>query len=236
MEAHKFPENLPDDEADFLTDNSREVKQKVIGKIVGVLVGTTGKGTRYACLAIQVAEGQKATDAKTRQAEGVGGRVVYAKKYLTEGSYEGTVAALKHGGLDPSAARRNLSGDAELAKILGEDQAGGATSADLDESATWYAIAKGDLAATGIGSKSLRFNTKEDSFTPSKEGAETIVTIKVDYIEAIPAPLSVADVRSLTSDLRSFRKSAPQKTSSSGTTQAKGGSTSPPPPKDTVNF
>lgn len=218
-----FPESLPQHECEWLTN--AEAKQKLYARCCGVRISTDRKGQPVAHIALRVEDDQPVLNAVTNQPQSYNGTTAITVRYLTGGALENTMGVLRILGFDVTKARTSYAQDPQALAMVQQLKAKGHNDDKIDEALSMLALQRGDIAACGLGSKVVRIDSKDDSFTTSK--GETIVTRKVNWIEAIPAPVTADAVLQLADLLGGAMR--PTKAAAKSTQASSKGATSAPP-------
>lgn len=217
-----FPESLPQHECEWLTNS--ESKQKLDARCCGVRISTDRKGQPVAHIALRILDDQLVLNAVTNQQQNYSGTTAITVRYLTGGALENTMGVLRILGFDVTKARTAYAQDPQALAMAQQLKAKGHNDDKIDEALSMLALQRGDIAACGLGSKVARIDSKNDSFTTSK--GETIITRKVNWIEAIPAPVTADSVLQLADMLGGAMR--PTKVAKSTQAPSKGATSAPP--------
>lgn len=217
-----FPESLPQHECEWLTNS--EAKQKLDARCCGVRISTDRKGQPVAHIALRVVDDQPVLNAVTNQPQSYTGTTAITVRYLTGGALENTMGVLRILGFDVTKARAAYAQDPQALAMAQQLKAKGHNDDKIDEALSMLALQRGDIAACGLGSKVVRIDSKNDPFTTSK--GETIITRKVNWIEAIPAPVTADSVLQLADMLGGAMR--PTKVAKSAQAPSKGATSAPP--------
>lgn len=232
-----WPDPRPSDDADFVCPKKGDVVNGEVLK-TDVYVEATVIAAKLSCsqsgngapdqvdLVFRVEPKQYALMDGDYQLSDVGGRLVFGTNSFNGGAYDITLKGLQRCGFDPQKAVAAYARDAKAIALVSLLKSSGnpadGTPERIAQTLGMVALQRGDLVASGLGSKKVRIVVKNDTYKDQ-------VRRRLGFINSIPAPVEENDVLKLVRNLPSLpvpgaaRAAAPARQGATSAAPAPGG-------------